>query len=472
VIFYAVNGHPFLKTGPCDAARAGETHWLADQGFQILVAADTSCAFVKQVADTLQEALAIYQREFPGKDGAPPFDRWSISPGHRMSVELRPLSADFPAAVYSPLGWGGSMTVDAVRADVPANEAATFERELRVTLFHELFHGVQDMHRNMFAAYWGGRMWWYEATAEWAGRKFSLRSTDAVAPFDDMVDAALRPGHGTPYVLAVPIDESRSWHGGMASYHYAMLVEWVEQQSAGSIRRTLQDDVTSSDDLLQRLYGDGRLAETYQDFLVRFWTRGNGGLWAQFRLMETGLETREWRPAGDDLGAALGDPVALTKKEERYPEGGRAFSFELAPATARFFWLRASAPVNPNLMLGVYVETGGAPIADALLIRPAAEGPPLVERLPADFKDVAGFGKEFSDLWIVVFRPVVAGEDRTPRRYAVHVNLRPDCGYIPPTCIGRPCRPSSEAIRWQQCQEENERWLAEEGAGTGEPASP
>ncbi|MBI5488240.1 MAG: FHA domain-containing protein [Deltaproteobacteria bacterium] len=457
------------RVGPCDRALPGEAHSIAGHAFRILVAAQTTCAFVEQVSGILHEALGIYQREFPLADGSPPFDEWSASVASPMPVVLDAMTADVPGAVYDPLGWGGSITVEAVAA-VSDAERSTYERELRVTIFHELFHGVQDMHRNMFAAFWGGRMWWYEATAEWAGRKFSLRASDATTPFDDMVDAAVKPGHGTPYVLAVPIDESRSWHGGRASYHYAMLVEHVEEQTPGSIRRTLQEGLTGSDDLLKRLYGDGRIAETYPDFVVRFWARGNGGVWTGFKLMETGLETREWRPAGAEPGAALGEPVPLRTKEERYPDDGRSITMSLAPATARFFWLHATSPVNPNLSLSVYVEGGGQPVDHGLLIRPAEEGPPSVQRLEPKYVVVTGFGTEFAELWVVVFRPYVPGEDRAAREYRLHVGLRPDCGNIPPTCIGRGCRPTPEQRRWEECQAENERWLgAEANAGRSPP---
>ena len=426
---------------------------------------------METVSGILQEALAAYQREFPLADGSAPFDEGTASAVHPMPVVLDMMTTEVPGAAYHPLGWGGSMTVDAVTGLVPEAERPAYERELRVALFHELFHGVQDMHRNLFAAYWGGRMWWYEATAEWAGRRFSLREADGKAAFDDMVDAAMRPGHGTPYVLAVPIDESRSWHGGRASYHYAVLVEHVEGISPGSVRRTLQEDVTDSDELLARLYSDGRIAETYTDFLARFWERGGGGVWTAFRLMETGLETREWRPADAEPGTDPGAPVALRRKEDRYPDDGRTIAMSLAPATARFFWIRAASPVNPNLALTVLVKGGGQPVDHGLLIRPAAEGPPDVRRLEPDWDSLPGFGTDFDELWIVVYRPPVAGEDRAARPYELRLGLRPDCGAAPAACDGERCRPTPEQTRWEECQKENERWL-DAGANSGGDGPP
>ena len=101
---------------------------------------------MRDVSKILQEAYGKYDVEF-AKNGKKTFDGW-LAADDRMDVTIGATTAEFPEGEYNPFWGGGVMSV----ASVMSSRGSDYGEELRITLFHEMFHAVQDIYNTMLAS--------------------------------------------------------------------------------------------------------------------------------------------------------------------------------------------------------------------------------------------------------------------------------------------------------------------------------
>ncbi|MBI4289518.1 MAG: carboxypeptidase regulatory-like domain-containing protein, partial [Chloroflexi bacterium] len=389
----------------CQSGAPGEVHEEDNQVFRILFLVQSPCSFAKFVSVTLTEALDKYNTIYMDTNGKAPFA--NLSPDNRMVVQL----GSFPGVngEYKFMGsWNGYILID-----VPSGMSK--QTELRDTLFHEMFHAVQDIYSNMFV---GGiaSMWWYEATAEWAGM------TGRGLPFAAMIDNELAT---YPYVLSAPIQQSRSYEEGRLSYGYSLLIEHVQRQKPGYLRNVLNSWKTTSGQLYNDLVAWGNLGQTYPAFVGDVLVSVPGGHlpWTQARIFETNAETRIFsRPT-----AVIGDRGE--KIERLADEGQRSadhhFVMAMPPLTARFFQIQTQA-LTENRRVEVRLARDNAPSDNAWLMTTLGEGvkgpqsPP--SRLGPSSASFPGLGKSYASLWVAVFNP----DPSATRNYDLAISLKGD----------------------------------------------
>ncbi|MBM3132683.1 MAG: hypothetical protein FJZ95_06590, partial [Chloroflexi bacterium] len=374
----------------CEKGTPGEVHEEDGSVFRILFLVPAPCSFAEFVSDTLMEAYNTYNATYTDDDGNPPFAH--LSPQNRMVVQLGNFSG--VNGQYNFLfSWNGYIQIDVASG---LNKQA----ELRDTLFHEMFHAVQDIYSNMAI---GGvmSMWWYEATAEWAGM------TGRGLPFVEMVKKEFST---FPYVLSVPIQKSRSYAGGSLSYGDSLFIEHVQKQKPDYLREALNTWKTTSGQMYDHMVASGKLAQTYPDFIKDILTivpyADVPDPWTQARIFESDAETRIFtRPTAEpgDTGESV---ERLTDSKQRSAD--HRFSISVAPLTTRFFEVK-TATLREARTIEVKLIEGGAPSDKAWLMTTLPSGvsgsqaPPV--RLSATGSSFPGLGKGYGSLWIAVFNP-------------------------------------------------------------------
>lgn len=380
---------------------APEVLELPGHVFRVILLRPAPSEFAHHVATTLQKIYELYNAAYTADDGTPGLAR--LSPDRRMPVYLRDHAAN---GEYGPCSLLGTITID-IASGLRRRD------ELDATLHHEMFHAVQDSYSNMVL---GGlaAMWWYEATAEWAGlvgagRSFAKAAESEIALY--------------PEVLSVPIRQTRDYRSGLLSYGASLLVGHVESQSPGHLRGTLQSWAISSDALYERMVRDGRLAETYPDFVRAALV---GALpkqpWVQARLYEMENESRLFtRPTG-----AIGDPLqemsCASTERERSRE--RRFAFAAGPLTARFFLVH-SAALREARSVDVRLTEDGRPSDRAWLVETSGGAPRTCLRLGPGGTRLAGLGRESDAVWIAVFN----SDPWSERRFDVSISIRKQGGW-------------------------------------------
>ncbi|MBI2923048.1 MAG: tetratricopeptide repeat protein [Planctomycetes bacterium] len=345
----------------------------------------------EDISTTLQKIYDLYTREYAAVDGTPALARFT--PRHRMFVYVR--NNPGVNGEYEARSIDGYMVIDAKSAQGKRDE-------LVGTLYHEMFHAVQDTYCGMILGAIAS-MWWYEATAEWAGLK------GRGLKFPEMV----REEFATyPYVLSVPPQESRSYMEGMLSYGDALLIEHVNARKPGHLKDTLQSWATRSGALFDRLVEDGRLGQTYGDYArdVLLAVLPDRAPWIDASLHVAASELRQFKHGSTEIG----DPA--TPNVERFPDfGERRFAVDVAPFTTRFFMVRAE-PRKEGASLEVGLLRDGKPWTDAWMVT-VAKGSPRALR-PAAVRDLGG---SVSDVWLAVYN----ADPEANHRFDVSLTVRP-----------------------------------------------
>lgn len=330
---YGVNGKELTSSELlCSTGAAGEIHDEPDTVFRIFNRVSAPCDFVRFVATTLQEAADNYNARFANRKGQMPFEEFTVE--NRMMVTL----GDFPAfsgnydfMLWGPVpDWSGEIEIDVTKGS--SNRSL-----LRGTLFHEMFHGVQDFYSNMYLAGNVAR-WWYEATAEWAG----LQARNV-----NFADAQNHELNTFNYALSVPVADSESFSPQLP-YAYAILVYHVEEQSPGYVYDSLNDsNQVSSGDFYRALVESGNLDSNYIDFVSRVMAdRLPGALWTTASIFERANGTNVFSRIDLPAGTSDSRNTVITEAGERY--GPISFSGWIQPLTSRFFQVTLQGATGPR----------------------------------------------------------------------------------------------------------------------------
>jgi hypothetical protein len=260
--------------------------------------------------------------------------------------------------------------------------------------------------------------WWLAAWARWSGWKASHEFADVV-----------REEIGKyPYLLSVPIQRSPEYEDGLLAYGYSILMDHLEKQSPGSVGAALNslrpgERRPVGEQLYDYLVAQGRLAETYADFVRNALVAAvpEPGLWFQFRILESKDDTRIFQRPTARLGESELSGQRLTSEGQRYAE--HKFKMTLAPLTTRCVLVSADIPRDTR-GLGVHLVVDGQPSDSGWMVTVANTTRARTEarRIVADGTHVQGLGKDFGAVWIAVFNP----DPTTDRRYELSVLLRKD----------------------------------------------
>jgi hypothetical protein len=426
-----VVGPPGLAPSPgpnCAAGTPGEVFEPDRGSFSFLFLAQGNCAVARSAATTLGEAMATYGRDFRDLADRPPLSY--LGPRRRMRVRLVDSG---PLARYDHgSAWQGFLQVNVAAAEKdPAG--------LKEALYRELFRAVHDQQADLHAAP-AAVTWWAEAAAQFA----SLRARRASLP-EAVTDALGRH----PHLLSVSPPRSADGSALLARGE-ALLMNHVERQAPGYLRRTLSSWKDVSPRLWDGLQAAGRLSATYpaylQEVLGAALATGSPP-WTQGRLLETDRETRLLARPGSEPGEKAENERRITVPAQR----AEALAFPalaVEPFTARFYQVQ-SEPLEKARQLRIRVEARSGPPIRALLARVVRQ-PALAVQFGGldDETVVAGLGKTVQEVWVVVHNPSSEG----PAGFRLQVTLesetavaaRPalvDCG---DDCFNACMQPSGE----------------------------
>ena len=413
---YGLSGKQF---GPseyrCRTGAPGEAHDEPGTIFRMIIQAPVPCEFVRFVATTLQEAADIYNAEYADRKGRKPFGGFSTE--SRMAVWLNnypDFSANYDFMLWGPLpDWWGEIEVDVASGSLD-------RRRLRETLFHELFHGVQDFYSNMFL---GGIVanWWYEATAEWAGIDARGLSFGVTVNYEfDSYN----------YSLSVAADNSHGFNGAAKlSYAYAMLVYYVEGKKPGYVYDTLNDSSQIlSGSLYSGLIEAGKLSENYIDFVSQVMAaRIPAELWTTATVIE--------RPDSTDIfsrmdlipGLRPADEERITEESERY----RPIKFTgwVPPLTSVIFRVTLAGATGPRRVdvnlspVDSDTQFPDIPSHDALLLVAASKAELGTSGAPTRTSNLgqatANLNETLRNVWVAV----VNNDPDSFRRYTLTITL-------------------------------------------------
>lgn len=238
-----------------------------------------------------------------------------------------------------------------------------------------------------------------------------------------------------PTLLSVPLQKSADAEGGRVAEGYALLLAHIEKLEEGFVREALTRlnpqfttrEKDQSYPLGQELYlyvvAEGRLYKTYPDFVrdVVVHALPETGPWVQGGLIESDDETRVFTRGGA-LGSSTEEAHGVTDWKARI--GPHVFTVTTGPLTARFFTLRLAGDALADPPdVEIKLKENDAPTDHAWLITlPTAD---KAEKLvPKKHRTggttLAGFGKDFSGVWIGVFNADPSSE----RSYELSVALR------------------------------------------------
>ncbi len=252
-----------------------------------------------------------------------------------------------------------------------------------------------------------------------------------------------------PYLLSVPIQKSTEYDDGLPSYGYSILLDFIEQRSAGFVTRAL-DSLKSfvagapgpggsvGGHLYDFLVREGRLAEAYPEFVkaVLGAVAPTAGLWTQAHLLESMTETI----VVTHPSARLGDPAEssqhLTQDTQRFRD--HRFSVTLPPITARFFMVSSDLR-RYSRALDVRLHEGRSDSDEAwILTMPPAGRAKLKPRLiplAREGTSVPGLGQDYAALWVAVFN----ADAQAAKSYELTLTLKKDASR--PAAALRAARP-------------------------------
>jgi hypothetical protein len=260
--------------------------------------------------------------------------------------------------------------------------------------------------------------WWLAAWARWSGWK-------ATHQFADMVKEEVGK---YPYLLSVPIQKSPEYEDGLLAYGYSILMDHVERQKPGCVGNalsSLQPAATRpvGDQLYEYLVNEGRLRESYPDFVKNALLAAvpDPGLWFQFRILESKEDTRIFQRASARLGDTELSGQRLASDNQRYAE--HKFKMTLPPLTLRCVQISADS-IRESRGVGVKILSDGTPSDSGWMtgVPVGARGKIDAKRVVEDGTHLTGVGKDFVAVWVVVFNP----DPDADRRYELSVFLRKD----------------------------------------------
>lgn len=259
--------------------------------------------------------------------------------------------------------------------------------------------------------------WWLAAWARWSGWKSSLTFADAVRE-------ELRK---YPYLLSVPIQKSPDYEDGLLAYGYSILLAHVEKQNPGCVGNGLNSLKSGlarpvGDQLYDYLIREGRLRETYADFVrdTLLAALPTPGVWFQFRILESREDTRILQRPSARLGDSELSGQRLAADGQRYAE--HKFRMTLGPLTARA--VVVSADLKEARAAGFKLLSNAAPSDCGWVVTVAAapRGRAEARRIDESGTHLTGLGKDYAAVWVVAFNP----DPEADRRCELSVVLRKD----------------------------------------------
>lgn len=376
----------------CRTGLPGDVYEEPRGTFSIHFEVRSTCALASRIASVLQAAKDLYDVEYADAGGRRAFAH--LTPERRMHVYLGNYGR--VNGEYKFFTSDGYLVVDAGAAQ--ANLAV-----LEQVLYHEMFHAVQDVYTNMF---WAGTplrisspMWWYEATAEWAGFRYTRT---------DVATAVRTELQNYPYLLSVPPISSRSYEAGLLSYGYALLVDHVERRKPDYVYRVLMSGRLQLNEYMNSMVREGDLTATYPDFVREVMTHAlpRPGIWTTARIVEADAETRVYAVDGTTPGVGEAAPRRLREDAER--GSPQAIHLVVPSMTTRFVQVSHTGLREPRrVVVGLQTELleyrPAEPGDQAWLLRRRAGANLDFVRLPRGGTTVPGFGRDFDELWIAVF---------------------------------------------------------------------
>ncbi len=360
-----------------------------DHFFRLIFKVKTPMDFAEYASKSLQEALKAHNAAFKSKTGKAPFAHLSTT--NRMSVYIGSYSED---GRYKFLSWNGWIEIDLAKGNKD-------RPDLRNTLFHEVFHAVQDTYRNMYI---GGisALWWYEATADWAGHQgvgtsFAKRVKTHLGEYSEL--------------LSVPIQKSYSYHGGSLSYGCSLLVHHVEKQKPGHVLNLLQSSEVSSSALYQRMVTDGNLKKTYADFVKEVLTHAlpDKEPWCNGWIIERDKQT--WGFARPKAAIGSVDQKRFIRKDDKERAAEWGFGGIAAPLTTRFFSVGATKLKEPR-ELKIKLTEGASASSRAWLVQIPFKGKLSITPLTGGKASIPGLGQKLEAVWVAVYNNDPAKEMR------------------------------------------------------------
>jgi len=260
--------------------------------------------------------------------------------------------------------------------------------------------------------------WWLAAWARWSG----WRGTT----FADAVREELSK-YG--YLLSVPMQHSHEYEDGLLSYGYSILVDHVEKQTTGCVGNALNrlksgSGVSIGQQIFEYLLTEGRLADTYPDFVknVLLAALPEPAPWFDARIVHTRDDTRVFRRPTARLGESEQKPQRFLADKDRFTE--HKFSVKLPPLTARF--VQVSADLKEAHGLEVKLAVDGAPSDSGWVVtvpQPHRTSAKIeARRFEPESTPVPGIGRDFLAVWVAVFNP----QPRVEAKYDLKLTFRKD----------------------------------------------
>ena len=336
-IAYAV-GDPWHPR--CRHGRRGETEFLPGSRVAFGFLEDADCALGRSVAALVTEALDYYAEGFSDAGGSP----------------LRRYNTSTPLLVFlhHQPGVNGAYSIWSTRGHVYVDIASARSNPdgLRETMFHEMFHAVQDHYATMSATGVLGSHWWFEGSAEWAG--LVARGIG----FEEAIGIELRESG----VLSVAMNSTSRY--GTMSYATSLYMFFAEAREPGFVARMLQSDATRGATYLAETQRAAGFPGTYRELVETIIRAAPGAPWRRARFMAVDAGVR--KQSTDEISGGLAPATPRPWAEPSDARGTRLqwmqewVSFVAEPYTAHFVSLtaRGSEPVRvrassstPNVLL-------------------------------------------------------------------------------------------------------------------------
>ena len=258
--------------------------------------------------------------------------------------------------------------------------------------------------------------WWLAAWARWSGWKTSM----------SFADAAKEEISKYPYLLSVPIQEAPDYEDGLLAYGYSVIMEHIEGQSPGCVGNALNNlksgQGTVGDQLYEYLVAEGRLTETYPDFLksVLLAVIPEPGLWVQARIIHSKDDTRVFQRPSQRYGETEQSAQRYLADNQRFAE--HRFSATLPGLTARCFLV--SAELREAHGLDVRVKRGGeaSDAAWVVTVPTASKANVKVEarQVGPEGTSIPAIGRDYAAVWVALFN----ADPKREANYVLSLALR------------------------------------------------
>jgi hypothetical protein len=258
--------------------------------------------------------------------------------------------------------------------------------------------------------------WWLAAWARWSGWKTSM----------NFPDAAKEEISKYPYLLSVPIQESPDYEDGLLAYGYSIIMEHIEGQSPGCVGNALNNlksgQGTVGDQLYEYLVAEGRLTETYPDFLksVLLAVIPEPGLWVQARIIHSKDDTRVFQRPSQRYGETEQSAQRYLADNQRFAE--HRFSATLPGMTARCFLV--STELREAHGLDVRVKRGGeaSDAAWVVTVPAASKANAKLEarQVAPEGTSIQAIGRDYAAVWVALFN----ADPKREANYVLSLALR------------------------------------------------